>query len=141
MDHSCLPAPGKGLPGLELPIRPPQLCTGCPHRDTFDAIRLALEGIEDSLVASDIGCYTLGALPPYSTIQSCVCMGASVGMAKGAAELALAKADTPPGAIADSIATDGTYSRLGLDLLRQQAAFSPWRDACKLLQRRLAADD
>ncbi len=74
------------IPGLELPIRPPQLCTGCPHRDTFDAIRLALDGIEDSLVASDIGCYTLGALPPYSTIQSCVCMGASVGMAKGAAD-------------------------------------------------------
>ena len=64
-----------------------------------------------------------------------------MGMAKGAAELALAKADTTPGAIADSIATDGTYSRLGLDLLRQEAAFSPWRDACKLLQRRLAADD
>ena len=47
---------------------------------------MALEGTEDSLVASDVGCYTLGALPPYTTIQACVCMGASVAMAKGASD-------------------------------------------------------
>ena len=39
-----------------------------------------------TMVTADIGCYTLGALPPYSSIESCVCMGASIGMAKGAAE-------------------------------------------------------
>ena len=86
--------PAMGLPGrkgqepagLELPARPPQLCAGCPHRDTYDALNLAREGLPESLVTSDIGCYTLGYLPPYSAIESCVCMGASVGMAKGASE-------------------------------------------------------
>ena len=60
-----------------------------------------------------------------------------MGMAQGAAELALADS-RPPGEIADAIATEGTYSRLGLDLLQQEGAFTPWRDACKLLQRQLA---
>ena len=64
-----------------------------------------------------------------------------MGMAKGAAQLALAKSDQGPGEIAQSIATDGTFSRLGLDLLQQQGAFEPWREACELLQERLAADD
>ena len=64
-----------------------------------------------------------------------------MGMARGAAELALAKSDTSPGDIASSIATDGTFSKLGLDVLQQQAAFPPWRDACELLQQRLAQAD
>jgi pyrroline-5-carboxylate reductase len=63
-----------------------------------------------------------------------------MGMARGAAELALA-ADSRPGDIAKRIATEGTYSKLGLDLLQQQAAFPPWRDACELLQQRLAQAD
>jgi pyrroline-5-carboxylate reductase len=63
-----------------------------------------------------------------------------MGMARGAAELALSRADTSPGEIAAAIATDGTYSRLGLDLLQQQAAFAPWQQACELLQQRLATD-
>lgn len=66
--------------------RPPQLCQGCGHRDSYDALNKALEAYAQSNVFSDIGCYTLGALPPYNAIQSCVCMGASVGMAKGGAE-------------------------------------------------------
>ncbi len=69
-----------------LPSRPPQLCKGCPHIDTYDALKAALGGFKTPLVTSDIGCYTLGALPPYNAIESCVCMGASIGMAKGAAE-------------------------------------------------------
>jgi len=60
-----------------------------------------------------------------------------MGMARGAAELALARADLPPGEIAESIATDGTYSRLGLDLLRDTGAFGPWQQACELLQQKL----
>ncbi|MCG6889400.1 MAG: NAD(P)-binding domain-containing protein [Gammaproteobacteria bacterium] len=64
-----------------------------------------------------------------------------MGMARGAAELALAKTDSSPGEIAAAIATDGTYSKLGLDLLQQQTAFVPWQQACELLQKRLAADD
>jgi len=74
------------LAGLTLPARPPQLCKGCPHGDAYGAVRKALEGFDDPMVTSDIGCYTLGALAPYSAIQSCVCMGASIGMAKGAVE-------------------------------------------------------
>jgi indolepyruvate ferredoxin oxidoreductase alpha subunit len=73
------------MPDIPLPGRPPQLCAGCPHCDTFASIGKALEGL-DARVTSDIGCYTLGALPPYSSIHSCVCMGASIGMAKGAAD-------------------------------------------------------
>ena len=60
-----------------------------------------------------------------------------MGMAKGAAELALASKDKSPGEIANAIATDGTFSRTGLDLLLEHAAFEPWREACNLLQQRL----
>lgn len=66
--------------------RPPQLCAGCPHIDTFEFIKLALTPYNQHFVASDVGCYTLGALPPYEAIETCVCMGSSIGMAKGAAE-------------------------------------------------------
>jgi len=78
--HATLPEP------LVLPGRPPQLCTGCPHRDSFTALKRALEGMDGALVTGDIGCYTLGALPPFEAIDSCVCMGASIGMARGAAD-------------------------------------------------------
>ena len=64
-----------------------------------------------------------------------------MGMARGAAELALASKETSPAEIASGIATEGTFSKLGLDLLEQQAAFEPWREACKLLQKKLAASD
>jgi indolepyruvate ferredoxin oxidoreductase alpha subunit len=77
---------GVSVPGLSVPNRPPQLCDGCPHGDSLDALQAALAGFEHKVVTSDIGCYTLAALPPYSAIESCVCMGASVGMAKGASE-------------------------------------------------------
>ena len=74
------------LGGFDVPGRPPQLCQGCPHANTYDAIKKAVGPYEDAIVTSDIGCYTLGALPPYSAIETCVCMGASIGIAKGAAE-------------------------------------------------------
>jgi indolepyruvate ferredoxin oxidoreductase alpha subunit len=77
---------GMVIEGLSLPNRPPQLCTGCPHGDSFDAIKTALASFGAPVVTSDIGCYTLGALPPYSAVESCVCMGASVGMARGASD-------------------------------------------------------
>jgi indolepyruvate ferredoxin oxidoreductase, alpha subunit len=81
--------PGQEIPGLTLPNRPPQLCAGCPHADSFDAIKQAIASFVSPVVMSDIGCYTLGALPPYSAVESCVCMGASVGMAKGASDAGL----------------------------------------------------
>jgi pyrroline-5-carboxylate reductase len=64
-----------------------------------------------------------------------------MGMAEGAARLALARTDTTPQEIAAGIATDGTYSKLGLDLLRRRRAFEPWHEACKLLERKLAGAD
>jgi len=76
----------RNVEGLKLPPRPPQLCLGCPHADTYKALNKALETFPKSNVFGDIGCYTLGALPPYQAIDSCVCMGASIGMAKGGAE-------------------------------------------------------
>jgi indolepyruvate ferredoxin oxidoreductase alpha subunit len=69
--------------------RPPQLCQGCPHGDTLKALNEALASHSKGRVFSDIGCYTLGALPPYGAINSCVDMGASVTMAKGASDAGL----------------------------------------------------
>lgn len=70
---------------IEVPGRPPQFCQGCPHADSFTALKKALEGHAEFFTASDIGCYTLAALPPWNAIESCVDMGASAGMARGAA--------------------------------------------------------
>jgi indolepyruvate ferredoxin oxidoreductase alpha subunit len=92
----------------ELPGRPPQLCQGCPHADSYETINKVVAALDAQLprtearrpamdgekaahhptvsVNSDIGCYSLGASPPYSAIESIVCMGASVGMARGAAD-------------------------------------------------------
>ena len=61
-----------------------------------------------------------------------------MGMAKGAAELALADPARSPGEIAKAIATEGTFSKQGLDLLRQRDALAPWREACELLEKQLA---
>jgi len=72
---------------IEVPTRPPQFCQGCPHADSFTALKKALEGEVEFVTASDIGCYTLAAQPPWSAIESCVDMGASVGMARGAASV------------------------------------------------------
>lgn len=69
--------------------RPPSFCKGCGHSDTFNAVIEALRPFKSNGVFSDIGCYTLGALPPYSIITSCVDMGASVTMAIGASDAGL----------------------------------------------------
>lgn len=69
--------------------RPPALCKGCGHVDLYLALNDALEQHSNGRVFSDIGCYTLGALPPFESINSCVDMGASITMAKGAADAGL----------------------------------------------------
>ena len=58
--------------------KPPQLCPGCPHRAAFEVL-----GKHDCIVAGDIGCYTLGVLPPFEAMDTCVCMGAAVGVGLG----------------------------------------------------------
>ncbi|WP_299577273.1 thiamine pyrophosphate-dependent enzyme [uncultured Sunxiuqinia sp.] len=72
--------------------RPPALCQGCGHQDAYEAMNEVLADYGKGRVFSDIGCYTLGALPPYETINSCVDMGASITMAKGAADAGLVPA-------------------------------------------------
>ena len=63
---------------VPIPMRPPNLCPGCPHRGIFYALsKLGL------FVAGDIGCYTLAFMKPLSGLHSCICMGASIGMAHG----------------------------------------------------------
>ena len=66
--------------------RPPALCKGCGHRDVYEALNKVLAEYPNARVFGDIGCYTLGFLPPYKAIHSCVDMGASITMAKGAAD-------------------------------------------------------
>ena len=66
--------------------RPPALCQGCGHRDVYDALNRVVAEYPDARIFGDIGCYTLGALPPFRAIDSCVDMGASITMAKGAAD-------------------------------------------------------
>jgi len=63
----------------DIPQRPPSLCPGCPHRGVFVVLKKL-----KATVFGDIGCYTLGALPPLSSLHSCVCMGAGIGMVHGA---------------------------------------------------------
>ncbi len=95
--------------------RPPQLCVGCPHADTYLAIKAALEGQPAATVFSDIGCYTLGYFPPYHAIDTCVCMGASVGMARGASEAGISPV---VGVIGDS-----TFGHSGITPLLSAATF------------------
>ena len=76
--------PAKALAG-----RPPQFCQGCGHRDVYTALNAVLAEYDDYRVFGDIGCYTLGALPPFKSLSSCVDMGASITMAKGAADAGL----------------------------------------------------
>ena len=66
--------------------RPPALCQGCGHRDVYDALNKVAAEYPDARIFGDIGCHTLGALPPFRAIDSCVDMGASITMAKGAAD-------------------------------------------------------
>ncbi|MDO9577417.1 MAG: thiamine pyrophosphate-dependent enzyme [Candidatus Cloacimonadales bacterium] len=66
--------------------RPPALCVGCPHADSYKALNEAMKEFGKCHVFSDIGCYTLGYLPPYKAIDTCVDMGASISMAIGAAD-------------------------------------------------------
>lgn len=66
--------------------RPPMLCPGCGHRDVYSALNDALAQYESPRVFGDIGCYTLGFLKPFNAIDTCVDMGASITMAKGAAD-------------------------------------------------------
>jgi len=99
---------GSPVPAIVVP-RPPALCNGCPHIDTYNALNQAMEKYGKGKVFSDIGCYTLGALPPYNAIYSTVDMGASITMAKGAADAGLLPAVAVIG--------DSTFTHSGMTSL------------------------
>lgn len=82
---------GRSVPSL-VKMRPPSFCKGCGHADMFNSLIEAISSYGPGRVFSDIGCYTLGALPPYNAINSCVDMGASITMAIGASDAGLSPA-------------------------------------------------
>ncbi len=65
-----------------LPVRPPVLCAGCPHRASFYAVKQAMKG-KKTIFCGDIGCYTLGNAMPLDMVDTCLCMGAGVNIAQG----------------------------------------------------------
>lgn len=74
-----------------LPVRPPVLCAGCPHRASFYAAKTAAKNYEKTVYCGDIGCYTLGNAAPLNTVDTCLCMGAGITIAQG---IKLAEKDT-----------------------------------------------
>ncbi len=69
-----------------LPVRPPVLCAGCPHRASFYAVKEAMKG-KKSIFCGDIGCYTLGNAMPLDMVDTCLCMGAGVNIAQGVGKI------------------------------------------------------
>lgn len=102
------PYEGSAVPEV-VKQRPPALCNGCSHVDSYNALNEALNKYGEGRVFSDIGCYTLGALPPFNAINSCVDMGASITMAKGAADAGLVPAVAVIG--------DSTFTHSGMTSL------------------------
>ena len=86
--------------------RPPALCQGCGHRDMYQALNEVLVEYEGAKVFGDIGCYTLGALPPFRAIDTCIDMGASITMAKGASDAGVFPAV--------SVIGDSTFTHSGM---------------------------
>jgi len=110
------PLPVSGI--KELPARPPVLCPGCPHRGLYAVLKRMgffrrRDGAGEALppgqliATGDIGCYTLGVLPPLEALDTCACMGASIGQAMG-----LAKAGLPNPIVA--VIGDSTFLHSGL---------------------------
>lgn len=112
-----------------LPPRPPALCPGCPHRTVFKELSRI-----KAIVTGDIGCYTLGALPPLSCMDTCVDMGASVSMAHGI-ELALAGQEHRP---VVAVIGDSTFGHSGLSSLVSTAYNNGTGTVCILDNRTTA---
>jgi len=109
-------APTLQLEGLAQVLvgRPPQLCDKCPHSDAYIAIKEVLAELGTGVrVMGDIGCYTLGYLEPHQAIHACLCMGASIGMAIGAAH-----AGVKPSLC---VIGDGTFTHSGMAPLMDAA--------------------
>ncbi|MBE9546421.1 MAG: indolepyruvate ferredoxin oxidoreductase subunit alpha [Proteobacteria bacterium] len=100
------------LPSLNIPPRPPNLCPGCPHRGLFYVL-----GKLEAFVTGDIGCYTLSFMKPLEGLDSCICMGASIGMAHG---MSKALKDKGKGKIVGVIG-DSTFVHSGITPLLNMA--------------------
>jgi indolepyruvate ferredoxin oxidoreductase alpha subunit len=96
-DDSPEPTPPRG--------KPPALCQGCPHRMVFETLSRL-----DCIVTGDIGCYTLGVLPPFEAIDTCVCMGAAVGVGLGLRHVL----PDEPGKRVVSVIGDSTFVHSGI---------------------------
>jgi indolepyruvate ferredoxin oxidoreductase alpha subunit len=90
-------------PKNPLPVRPPSMCPGCPHRGVFRTLKRM-----QITVSGDIGCYTLGVMPPLMAMDSCVCMGASIGVAHG-----MEKAGVDPSTLV-AVIGDSTFLHSGM---------------------------
>lgn len=82
IDAPAAKALGKDAP--QLPVRPPTLCAGCPHRASFYAVKCAMDK-RAAVFSGDIGCYTLGNAAPLNMVDTCLCMGAAISMPQGIA--------------------------------------------------------
>lgn len=96
--------PPEDLPAL--PVRPPVLCAGCPHRASFYAVKQALKG-QKAVFSGDIGCYTLGNAKPLEMVDTCLCMGAGITIAQG-----LHRAE--PDAVNFAFIGDSTFFHTGI---------------------------
>lgn len=94
------------MPDIPLPVRPPTLCAGCPHRASFYAVKQAMKG-RNAVFAGDIGCYTLGNAMPLDMTDTCLCMGAGITIAQG---IKHAEPDT----VCFSFTGDSTFFHTGL---------------------------
>jgi indolepyruvate ferredoxin oxidoreductase alpha subunit len=96
--------PPRAVPAL--PVRPPVLCAGCPHRASFYAVKKAMKG-KQAVFSGDIGCYTLGNASPLEMVDTCLCMGAGITIAQG-----LQRAE--PDAIHFAFIGDSTFFHTGI---------------------------
>lgn len=94
------------MPDIPLPVRPPTLCAGCPHRASFYAVKQAMKD-RKAVFAGDIGCYTLGNAMPLDMTDTCLCMGAGITIAQG---IKHAEPDT----VCFSFTGDSTFFHTGL---------------------------
>lgn len=105
-----LDLPESSVPSLKdlptLPVRPPVLCAGCPHRASFYAVKQAMKG-KKAVFSGDIGCYTLGNAAPLDMVDTCLCMGAGITVAQGLHRV-------EPDAVNFSFIGDSTFFASGL---------------------------
>ncbi|MDP2647172.1 MAG: FAD-dependent oxidoreductase [Desulfobacterales bacterium] len=114
LERKRIPLPGAEEFTRNLPLRPPTLCTGCPHRATYYALKLALPDRKTGpVLCGDIGCMGLGALPPLQMLDTVNHMGMSIPMAQGIADAV--KDNNAAGAVA--IIGDGTFFHSGIPAL------------------------